>query len=118
MNQRFGKRVVTIIAAIVMAPVGFLISASGLIAPPWAVTAFVTMWFAAVVVLIRVPAWWRPAVPAVLLVTWGGLLSLGGLLLGWTPCRTLNTCLDTTPASTPHLHITGLRWQHALRAAP
>lgn len=65
----------------------FPTSASGLLAPGWAVVVIVAVWGAAAVVAWRVgrrrPRW-TPAVPLGYLLFWIGFLLAGDQLLGWT----------------------------------
>ena len=72
-------------ATIALAP--FFV-ASGLMAPGWAVTLFIAIWVALVVLgclwIRRKPLWVVP-VPFVAVAIWLGGMSAGGAWLGWTP---------------------------------
>jgi len=66
----------------------FPLSASGLLAPPWALVAIAAGWALGLVIA------WRlgrtrprvvPLVPVVTLAAWFGFITLGERLLGWVP---------------------------------
>lgn len=65
----------------------FPLSASGLVAPLWAIVVLYLAWAAIGIVFWRAsrtrPAWMLLAAPA-LLVAWVAVLTLGDRVLGWT----------------------------------
>ena len=65
----------------------WLYSASGLLAPLWAVVALLVLWAALVVVAVRVHrrrGAWSLLVPVVAVALWFAVVTLGEALLGWT----------------------------------
>jgi len=65
----------------------FPFSASGLLAPLWAVIVLGLVWLAGLVIairLVRSRPRLVPLVPLVALVFWAGLMLVGDLLLDWT----------------------------------
>ncbi len=65
----------------------FPLSASGLLAPPWALALIAVGWALGLVVawrLGRVRPRVAPLVPVVTLAAWYGFITLGESLLGWT----------------------------------
>jgi hypothetical protein len=71
----------------VMAAVLFLVLASGLVAPWWAVALLTLVWVALFGLGIRwfmSRPWWVAVLPVVMLVVWFGTITLGAVLLGWT----------------------------------
>ncbi|WP_232506064.1 hypothetical protein [Microlunatus flavus] len=72
-------------ATVALSPFFF---ASGLMAPGWAVVAFVAVWLALVLLgalwVRRRPLWVVP-IPFAAVLIWLGGMSAGGAWLGWTP---------------------------------
>jgi hypothetical protein len=84
-ENRTVRIIATTIAMVAMLPLGFFMLSSGLLAPLWAVIVFMLLWAFGLLMIWRLPALWRLAVPLVVLAIWWAGLSLGGALLGWTP---------------------------------
>lgn len=80
-------RSVAFIGAVVHLGVAFLVAASSLVAPPWAVVVLWVAWIAAAAWAIR--TWRRHAFVPLLaagltVVFWVGFITFGDLVLGWT----------------------------------
>ena len=74
------------IGMIGMASVLFVILASGLVAPLWAVLSMAFVWLVALVVATRwfmTRPWRVAALPFVLLVVWVAAVAAGGAFLDW-----------------------------------
>jgi hypothetical protein len=84
-ENRTVRIITTTIAMVAMLPLGFFMLSSGLVAPLWASIVFMLLWAFGLLMIWRLPALWRLAVPLVVLGLWWGGLWLGGALLGWTP---------------------------------
>ena len=69
-----------------MAAMLFIVLASGLVAPWWAVTLLTLVWVVLLVLgtrwFMRRP-WWVAALPVVMALVWVGTISAGAALLGW-----------------------------------
>ena len=69
-----------------MAAMLFIVLASGLVAPWWAVALMTVVWLALFVVgtrwFMRRP-WWVAALPLVMALVWVGTIAVGAALLGW-----------------------------------
>ena len=76
--------VTAMLALVALAPFYF---ASGLMAPPWAITVLVVVWLALFglgCVWFRRRPLWTLALPLIALIVWFGGLSAGEAWLGWT----------------------------------
>ena len=75
------------IGMIGMAAVLFVVLASGLVAPWWAVALMTVVWLALLVAGTRwflTHPWRVAALPVVVLVLWFATVAAGGAFLGWT----------------------------------
>ena len=66
---------------------GIWYAASGLVAPPWAVTVLLAIWVALLIVGLRLRTrrpWWMLAVPVLDVAIWVAVVSAGETFLGWT----------------------------------
>ena len=69
-----------------MAAMLFIVLASGLLAPWWAVTLLTLVWLVLFVLGARwfmSRPWWVAALPVVMALIWVGTISVGAALLGW-----------------------------------
>lgn len=77
-----------VLAAVAHLVAGYFYLASGLMAPVWAVVLLLVWWAVLTVVGVRLVqrrSYLVLLVPVVAAVSWFGLMSFGGQVLGWTP---------------------------------
>jgi hypothetical protein len=67
--------------------IGIWYAASGLVSPPWGVGVLLAIWFALLVVGLRLRTrrpWWMLAVPVLDVVIWVAVVTAGETFFGWT----------------------------------
>ena len=82
---KYAVAVLGVLGLLALAPFYF---ASGLMAPGWAVAAFVLIWIALLLtglVWFRRRPWWVPALPIAGALIWWGGMTAGEAFLGWVP---------------------------------